>query len=61
MSLDPFSLIDRASLSGFPLMLALLAGFATGAIAVRLALTEDARALWRVIRREASEPEEREE
>lgn len=58
MSLDPLDLVNRAELSGFPLMLVLLASIATGAIAMRLALTEDARKLWRVIRREAPAEEE---
>lgn len=58
MSFDLLDLVNRASLSGFPLMVALLASIATGAIAMRLALTEDVRKLWRIIRREAPTEEE---
>lgn len=58
MSFDLLDLVHRASLSGFPLMIALLASFATGAIATRLAFTEDARRLWRLIRSEAPREEE---
>lgn len=47
--------IDSATLSGFPLMLVMLACFLVGALCARLAVELDARALWDVIRRKAPE------
>jgi hypothetical protein len=43
--------INDATLSGIPLLVVMLACFLVGALAARLALELDARALWDAIRR----------
>lgn len=64
MSFDIIDRINDASLSGFGLMLVMLAAFLVGAISMRLALALDAKALWAFIRRAKTTtedtPEERE-
>lgn len=51
MNFDIIDRIDSATLSGFPLMLVMLACFLVGALSMRLALEFDAKALWAAIRR----------
>lgn len=46
---DLFERIHHATLSGFPLLVVMLACFLVGAISTRLALEVDARALWRFV------------
>lgn len=56
--------IHHATLTGYALMLVMLACFLVGAIATRIAIELDAKALWRVIlsrkptRAESAAPEE---
>lgn len=51
MSFDIIDRINNASLSGFGLMLVMLAAFLVGALSMRLALELDAKALWALVRR----------
>lgn len=54
MSFDIIDRINDATLSGFGLMLVMLAAFLVGALSMRLAIELDAKALWALVRRSKS-------